>query len=230
MPPGPPGPPVSDLPADTTKPDAGELVASGWVPSSEAAALLGVTAHHVGWLARQGHLPSSRFRGRQRWLLRSEIEAHMAEQARWVSYVGAAAIIGCSTTTVATLARVGRITKRDSTIPWRASLSRASVEQVAQQRARAADDLEAHRQAMSLSAPPGDDHEWISPAKAAETLGITTKGVHWLITHERVPAERRGARWWLRRDLVRLVANARAAQSERDDTGRSWVRGLRSSP
>lgn len=62
--------------------------------------------------------------------------------------------------------------------------------------------------------PPTDGDVWLSSVTAALLLGWTPQYVTRLATHERIPAVRRGRRWWLRRRDVERCAAARAFTSQ----------------
>lgn len=183
-----------------------------WIRTRDAATVLGVAVGHVNHLARTDRLVTWRMVGRQRWLLRSEVEALGERRTRWVSYVGAAAIIGRSRETVRAMVRAGRLEQRHAGTTAVASISRASAERVAAELAAAAAERATTRSRRPDEAAPDDDHEWVGPAAAGELLGVTADMVRRMAREEKVPAVRRGRRWWFRRDQLSVVANARAAR------------------
>lgn len=98
----------------------------GWIQTTEAAELLGYAhSDHVIYLGRQGHFEARKV-GVRWWVRESEIHAYARERDRWVSWMKAAEIVGCSHETIRRAVAAGKIEKRD-VHRTQASLSRASV-------------------------------------------------------------------------------------------------------
>jgi hypothetical protein len=63
---------------------------------------------------------------------------------------------------------------------------------------------------------PDDGDVWLSGPTGALMLGRTPQWVGRLASEERIPAVRRGRRWWLRRLDVEIYAAARAREQQLD--------------
>lgn len=88
---------------------------AGWISSRAASEILGVTTEHVAWLARKGHFPMRRA-GNRLWFDEDGVATFAKERAaeakRWVSYVEAARIVGCSPSNIVNAVRRGDISGR----------------------------------------------------------------------------------------------------------------------
>lgn len=109
---------------------------TGWMSTSDAADVLGVTASHVVWLVGRGHLEAHRALSRC-WVRTSSARLlirRRQDEAKWISAASAAALVDCSPGTILRAAAKGQIVQR-RVERQRPSLSKDSV--VAYQRARA---------------------------------------------------------------------------------------------
>ncbi|SDC47184.1 hypothetical protein [Nocardioides lianchengensis] len=107
----------------------------GWIPATGAAERLGYAhSDHVVYLARQGRLEGRKVNGRW-WVREAEVEAYREDRDRWISWLDAAQLVGCSHETIRRAVADGRIEKR-VVHRAQASLSRASVERFAENRRR----------------------------------------------------------------------------------------------
>ena len=98
-----------------------------WLASPDAAARLGVTVGHVGWLGAQGHLEVRHRRGR-RMVSRDSLEELEHERRRWITLVEAGRMLGVSSKTAQRLARQGRLVQRQVPGTRSPSIERQSVE------------------------------------------------------------------------------------------------------
>ncbi|GEP32732.1 hypothetical protein NSZ01_05000 [Nocardioides szechwanensis] len=187
----------------------------GWLTTAEAATLLNRSRHTVGHLARTGHLPWKR-RGRELLVDETAVRDRVEETARWVSYVRAAAIVGCSETAILHAVRRGDIDRRQVESNAQPALSRASVDQFAEEWAVRQADMERRRRERERrkpSGPPDEEHVWLRPTTAALVLGITASRLRQLAANDRVPfCECQGRRWY-RRDHIEQVAAGRRARA-----------------
>jgi len=132
-------------------------------------------------------------------------------EPEWVTHQAAAQIIGCSPSTVRTLARSGRIVRRH--VARRSpSLDVRSVRAVAgewreQQQAKR-DTAIARAQAEQLrDSPPDSGHVWLRAGEAAALLGVMPTRVHQRARRGRIPCvEHAGRRWFRRRDIEVIAA------------------------
>lgn len=195
----------------------------GWLSSSEAGERLGVTPEHVAWLARKGHFPILTTAGRRLWFEEDGVaafaRARVAEAERWVSYVEAAQIVGCSPSNIVNAVQRGDISGRR---PPRkrgprggvASLSRSAVEDYAE-RWRAQRELAREAQERATAAreplkPPGPGDVWLSARATSLLLGVSVSRVHQLALADRLPHVRHRGRVWFRRSHMEVAAAARA--------------------
>ena len=141
----------------------------------------------------------------------------------WITQQAAADFAGVSTTTILHALRRGEITRRQlgRNVP---SVNRASLVAWADQwrhnqAFRAARAIEARAAAAARSTaedPPDDGQVWLSTSAAAAVLGVTSNRVQQLVTAGRLPAIRRGRRWWFRRDHIEQAAAARALRAHQE--------------
>jgi hypothetical protein len=186
-----------------------------WVSSKQAGAMLGISAGHVGWLIENGRL-TGELRGRKRrswWISRAEVENLASERASWITYVEAAALVGCSNRVITRAVRTGQIESRARLgVTREPSLRRTSVRAFAlvwaQERAAVAERAPARSRPGSL--PPDDEHVWLSTRTAALVLGMTPTGVRYRVHQGLLPHVRRRGRLWFRREHVEQAAAARA--------------------
>lgn len=128
----------------------------------------------------------------------------------WISYAAAARMLGVAPGTVGSLVRRGELGHRTANraLP---SIDRASVvalvERRAAERRRA---QETARLRASRTAPPDDGQVWLDVATTAELLGVSRARVTQMIRAEKMPATRRGHRWWVLRQHAENLAAARA--------------------
>lgn len=99
---------------------------TGWVTTHEAAAILGASKSTVTRFVRRGDIKAVKV-GSRWWLDETGVRQLAGELARWLSYMGAATLVGCSEQTIKKAVARGLIEQRDvhRTLP---SLSRPSVE------------------------------------------------------------------------------------------------------
>lgn len=131
----------------------------------------------------------------------------------WISHAAAAELVGCNVTTIERSADAGRIVHRER-YGNRPSLDLASVERFAvqwseQQAERARRPRAEHREPQPTG-PPDDGCVWLDIGTVGTILGWTSQYVARLASDERIPATRRGRRWWLRREDVERYAAAQA--------------------
>jgi len=134
-------------------------------------------------------------------------------ETEWVSHEVAALIIRCSPSTVRTLARSGRVVRRQVArrLP---SLDAESVRAVAgewraQQQAKR-DKTVARAQAERLrGSPPDSEHVWLRAGEAAALLGVTPTRVHQRARRGRIPCVEHAGRRWFRRLDIEVIAAAK---------------------
>lgn len=126
----------------------------------------------------------------------------------WVSHAAAAELVGCATSTIER--HLDEIAHRDRR-GGRPCLDRESVVRWgdAWRAARTPLRLPAGREPVDESAPD-DGQVWLDPTTAGLLLSYTPQYVTRLALDERIPAVRRGRRWWLRRRDVETYSAARA--------------------
>jgi excisionase family DNA binding protein len=74
----------------------------------------------------------------------------------------------------------------------------------------------AHPQRRPIDLWPDLEHVWLRPAQVASLLDVSRRSVTEKLRRGRLPGVARGARWWVRRDQLELVVNARQASWTRD--------------
>ena len=178
----------------------------GWLPSEEAAQILGLSQTHALRLAHEGAYVTVK-RGKRFWMLEADVRAVAAERARWVSLVDASRIAGCAAQTLTKAVRDGLIEQRATTNRAVPSLDRASVEEFAAGRyaersARERADRQRRRVQQLWATPPQDGHVWLDTTTAALVLGLSRSRVYQLATEDRLPSTLRAGRRWFRRDHV----------------------------
>ncbi|GAB3993458.1 hypothetical protein [Nocardioides marmoraquaticus] len=92
-------------------------------------------------------------------------------------------------------------------------VSRAEVERVAAQRARAAAEHEARMDARRQPKPPRTpdyQHEWLTPDDAGAMIGLTGQAIRKRCHKGTIPHRKVGAFYWIRADHARLAAHVRA--------------------
>jgi excisionase family DNA binding protein len=189
-----------------------------WLTTAEAAELLGTCEDTVRRMARSGKLTSRRER---LWLVHREaVAAYAAEEARWMTWVEAAQIIGAPRHIVESWIRDGRLRTRRAprakpsverlsaealAIEWRAIVTEREAKRRARQRSQ-----EARRR---LASPPADGDTWLTPSQAADLLGCSQQAVRNRVHSERLPGVQVGGRIWLRQRDVEQAARAAAFPS-----------------
>jgi excisionase family DNA binding protein len=185
-----------------------------WLTTPEAAEVLGTCEDTVRRMARSGKLPSRRER---LWLVhRDAVAAYAVEEARWITWVEAARLIGAPRHVVESWIRDGRLRTRVAprakpsverlsaealAVEWRAIVAEREAKRRAQRRS-----VEARRR---LASPPADGQEWLTPSQAAELLGCSQQAVRNRVHSERMPGIQVGGRIWIRRrDVDRIVRAA----------------------
>ncbi|MGB3762726.1 MAG: excisionase family DNA-binding protein [Ornithinimicrobium sp.] len=93
------------------------------------------------------------------------------------------------------------------------SIDPESVEHLRQRR-EVERALEVEREAERLRhlaerQPPDDGQVWLSIATTAALVGVERTTIRYKVAAGRIPAIRRGRRWWIRRQDAEVVANAR---------------------
>jgi excisionase family DNA binding protein len=122
----------------------------------------------------------------------------------WVTQARASELVGCSTKAVEYAVAHGEIRHRphhgprptvdlDSGLAWGA----------AREQARAAD-------VARREGPPEDGDVWLDVATVGALLGCSAQYVGRLAQEGRIPAARRGRRWWVRRHHAEQAAAVRA--------------------
>lgn len=128
---------------------------------------------------------------------------------RWVTYLEAARIVGCTPATITNAVRAGHITSRHAGRAHPA-LDRLTVDQFAQAFAERRDQAgQARRRRAENTEPPDTVHLWLTPAETADPLGISDVRVRQLAQRDRLPHTRRGRRVWIRLDHAEQAAAAR---------------------
>ncbi|MDP3890499.1 hypothetical protein [Nocardioides sp.] len=182
-----------------------------WLTTAQAAVLLECTPHHVGYLARTGVL-RSKMQGRNLLVEAAAVQARVVDAAQWVSYLGAAEVVGCGQTTITRAVRRGDIERRLTTNRAQPALRRESVERFAIQW-RSAQREQRRRRAVRESrrfGPPDSEYVWLSPGVTALMLGVSRSRLRQLAREERVPFTMSSGRRWYRRDHVEIAAASRS--------------------
>jgi len=195
----------------------------GWVTTSQAAEILDLSMAMVNVLAKQGRVPTI-MKSRRHWLQRHDVEAlaearqaQNAAETAWLSYHGAAQLVGCTQPTIAHHVATGQIAQRKVArqLP---SLRRDSVEAFASwwaDRQRQRQEKREHRadpinDASQLRWPDEID-VWLSTTEVAIMFGITTAAVRQAAAKDRLPVTRKDGRLWFRRTHIEQIAAARSA-------------------
>ena len=194
-----------------------------WLTATAASARLGVSASTVRRLARQGDLVGHH--GERLWVSTASVEAHEAEEARWVTHVEAASLIGCTRHDVARLVDAGELAHRVAP-RRRPSIDReaaAAFRPLWTERQEALQQAiqERHAARRPATAPPDDGDVWVSTATAALALGITPNAVRQRVERGTLPHRRTAARLWFRRGDVEAAAAAQAFRARATQVPRS---------
>lgn len=153
----------------------------------------------------------------ERWVSEASVERLAVERrtdaAAWVSLKRAQKIVGCSDRVLALLADEGLIVQRPGH-RGQASISRESAEAAALVLAHRRDQANAKRMEREAlrdrSSPPDNGTVWLSVSTTALLLGLSESGTTLRIRSGRLPATRRGRRWWVRREDAEQAAAAKA--------------------
>jgi excisionase family DNA binding protein len=145
----------------------------------------------------------------------------------WITWSQAAELVGCSVSVIERHKRSGQIRSRPVRVGrhYRPTLDRASVEKFAAWWVPMNAERERRRAARvprvpEPIGPPDDDQVWLSLSTVALMLGCSEQWVGRLASRERIPAARRGRRWWFRRLDVEIYAAARALDQRLDEDHR----------
>lgn len=143
----------------------------------------------------------------------------------WLTAHDASAIVGCHQRTVEHYVKVGRIERRSPSRRGVPSLSQPSVENFAQWWHQRVEEARARRErkdrARAQAGPPADGDVWFDVTTVALILGCTPQCVARMATQERLPAVRRGRRWYFRRRDVEIAAASRAWRARTATRSRS---------
>jgi len=189
---------------------------TGWITAREAGDRLGRSTETILRYIKTGRL-TGEIRGdrpgaRLGWVTEASVTRLDENERKWISHTEAASLIGCTVAQVLNLIAHGRLRARKGPRRY-PSINRASAEAARDWWADAvrarADAESTRRQARPASAPPDDGRVWLTPAQAAEILRVTVSTVHQQARDERLPAYRRGHRWWIRADHLAQVQAAR---------------------
>lgn len=119
--------------------------------------------------------------------------------SEWITVAEAAAIVGCSRNTIDRHVEAGRIARRYPLGRKTPTLNRESVEEFAAwRREKLADDESRLAERRQRTGPPDDGDDWMSCPAAAALIGVSPQYLGRVAGRGRVPATRRGARWWFR--------------------------------
>lgn len=185
---------------------------------SDAAALLGLSPAYLPVVARQTGILMGVEHGRL-WFDLASVEAEAQRRAheaeRWVSYVEAARIAGCSAAMIGAAVQSGDLAHRSAgrgDRGGRASIDRDSAVAFGRRRAQELADMAAAKQSLksSYNGPPDDGQVWLSSSVSGLILGISAGRVHQLAAADRLPHVRVGNRLWFRRRDIEQIAAARA--------------------
>ena len=143
----------------------------------------------------------------------------------WITWSQAAELVGCSVSVIERHTRTGRIQSRAlrNRGHYQPTLSRTSVEAFAnwwqpmnaQREQRRAERARNVRPPEPIG-PPDDGQIWLRATTAALVIGCTPQWVGRIASEERIPAVRRGRRWWLRRTDVEIYSAARVLEQRLD--------------
>lgn len=143
----------------------------------------------------------------------------------WVTAAQAAELVGCHPRTVEHYVKVGRIERRSPSTRGVPSLSRSSVEEFAHwwhDRVEAARSRRQRKERARVQAgPPTDGDIWLDATTVSLILSCTPQAVLRMAAQERLPAVRRGRRWYFRRRDVEVAAAARAWRTRTADRKRT---------
>lgn len=129
--------------------------------------------------------------------------------AGWVSWVEAAAILGCSPGTVRALVASGRLSTRPRRGP-RPSVEASSVQALAVRDAWRARRRRARRKRRRRrGAQPDNDAVWLGAVTAGLVMGVSTERVRQRARAGTLPVVVYGGRMWFRRTHVEQAAAAR---------------------
>ena len=181
-----------------------------WMTAATASDRLSVSESTIRRLARQGDLVG--YQGQRLWVSTESVETHEAEEARWVTHVEAAELIGCTRHDVARLVDSGDLPQRvaarckPSIDRSAASAFRAVWEERQRQRHDAKKErIASHR---SKTAPPDDGDVWVGTSTTALVIGITPSAVRQRAERGTLPHVRTASRLWFRRRDVEIAAAA----------------------
>lgn len=137
----------------------------------------------------------------------------------WITYRQAAEILDCGLSNIPKLIDKGHLHRRlqdDGRRVRRACLNLAEVTQLAEQRrALAAQSKNPPRRYVRLDHRPDHEHLWLSPAEAANQIGVTAQAIRQRIKRGRLPAVENGGRVWVRADHFHAAEAARSAMRTR---------------
>ena len=131
----------------------------------------------------------------------------MTADSAWVSWQTAAAMVGCSQTTIHRHVRKGDLVRRPADRNTR-SLERESVEAFARRWRAVAEERAAWVPVQH--GPPDDGDVWLDARTVALMLEVSTTRVDQLARADRLPYTRHGVRRWFRRCHIEQIAAARA--------------------
>lgn len=192
----------------------------GHLSSRDAAEIADVSQSHIPWLIAGGHLVAVRDRGR--WWVREDSVKRLASERRdWISYAGAARLIGSSTSVVQQAIRAGELRQRSVSraLP---SISRSSAIAFGEEWRRRQSERHAQAQLRAqerLGGPPDAEHRWHPAKEVASMLGISRSRVDQLARADRLPFTRHRGRRWYRSDHIAMLAAARRFASEAESAG-----------
>lgn len=189
-----------------------------WMTVTQAADLLEVSPATVVRLARSGSCPALRHSGRW-WVDREAVAVVAEDRSRWVSFVDAGRLAGCSATTVGYAVRRGWIRQREVANRALPSLERSSVLEFAERRAARAWARARTRTARAARkvGPPADGDVWFDTRTTALVLRISVTRVGQLARCGRLPCTDIGGRRWFRRSDIECIAAARVFLKLRAD-------------
>lgn len=195
-----------------------ETVDDDWLTMTEAGEILGTSEATIRCMARSGRL-TSRYEGR--WLVhRDAVAAYAAEEARWITWMQAARLIGAPRSAVESWIRDGRLRTRQAA-PSKPSVERSSAEALVPEWREIAAEREARRQARrsrlearrQVPGPPGEGDEWLTTSQAAEILGCSPRLVRRRFHSERLSGIQRDGQIWLRRNDVERFCRGETCNS-----------------
>jgi predicted site-specific integrase-resolvase len=130
----------------------------------------------------------------------------------WITRRRAAEILGCSTNTVDRLIEHGALTPRTDVPRLDGSLDQEEVASLAARRYEEREAVTRARQERERrkSAPPDDEHQWLTASQASRVLGMSPMGVYKRVHRGTIPYTDHRGRHWFRQDHMELMRNARA--------------------